>query len=533
MAGDALSENAHNEQHEKEKEDVPTGHGVSPSPAAPSPSAALPHDLSFGRMLTLTLVLANASFMNTAIAQICVIELPQISHDLAIPLGRQQWVITTNSLVASCSLLLFGRLADLLGRRLIFCIGAVGIALSCLVAPFAPHEIPFFVFRGIQGLSSAACLPTAVGIIFSSYPTAKGRLYAISSFSAGFPFGNVIGSVLGGIVGQFLSWKWAFWIVAIETSIMAGLAFLVIPHDRRIARLHLGDFVSALRDLDLFGLALITAALVCLLVALSEGNVVGWKTPWVLVLLCTSCALFLPAFLIWENFHARRGRHAKMLIKLALFKNSTYVAAQVVCFIFWACFNIFLVFATYLYQDYQGLSEIETTLRFLPSGIAGVLAVFASSQIVARIDGYWLTIFGILAVAVASLLFAIPIPADTTYWAYGFPGMVIVTLGADTLYPCLTLLVMRTVSQEDQASGAAIFQTIGQIGRALGLSIATVISITASHQTGAETATGSSSAAATLDGYRAANWFSFAFGMCAVLVAVVMFRGCGKLAKID
>lgn len=86
----------------------------------------------------MTLVLVNASFMNTAIAQICVIELTQISNDLAIPLGRQQWIVTTNSLAASCSLLLFGRLADLLGHRLIFCIGAMGMALSCLVAPPAP-----------------------------------------------------------------------------------------------------------------------------------------------------------------------------------------------------------------------------------------------------------------------------------------------------------------------------------------------------------------------------------------------------------
>lgn len=533
MTGNALPEGTpHERLDQQEKQDVATGNGVSSSPPE-MPAPAPPQDFSFGRLLTVTLVLANASFMNTAIAQICVIELPQISHDLAIPLGRQPWVITTNSLAASCSLLLFGRLADLLGRRLIFCIGAVGIAISCLVAPFAPHEIPFFVFRGIQGLSSAACLPTAVGIIFSSYPTAKGRLYAISTFSAGFPLGNVIGSVLGGIVGQYLSWKWAFWIVAIETSIMAALALLVIPHDRRIARLQLGNYLSALRGLDWSGLAMITAALICLLVALSEGNVVGWKTSWVLALLCASCILFLPAFLIWEHLLARRGQHDKMLVKLALFENGTYAAAQVVCFIFWACFNIFLVFATYLYQDYQGLTEIQTTLRFLPSGITGVLAVFASSQIVARIDGYWLTIFGILAVAAASLLFAIPIPPDTTYWAYGFPGMIIVTLGADTLYPCLTLLVMRSVPHEDQASGAAIFQTIGQIGRSLGLAIATAISITVSHQTGTRTATSSSSAAATLEGYRAANWFSFAFGLSAALVTIIMFRGCGKLAKLD
>lgn len=218
----------------------------------------------------------------------------------------------------------------------------------------------------------------------------------MSTFSAGFPLGNIIGSVLGGIVGQFLSWKWAFWIVAIETGIVAALAFLVIPQGRRVARMQFDDYMTALRRLAWPGLIIITAALVCLLVALSEGNVVGWQTPWVLALLCGSCLLFLPAFLIREYLLARRGRHGEMLVKLALFKNHTYTAFQVVCFVFWARLNSFLVFATYLYQDYQGLNEVETALQFLPSGITGVLAVFASSQIVARFDGYWLTSLGIL-----------------------------------------------------------------------------------------------------------------------------------------
>jgi hypothetical protein len=89
--------------------------------------------------------------------------------------------------------------------------------------------------------------------------------------------------------------------------------------------------------------------LMLLLVALTEGNVVGWTSPWVLTLLVASCALFLPSFVFWELPSERQLDSRPPLMKLSVFKARMYCAVQAIVFIFWAAFNNFLVFAAYFY----------------------------------------------------------------------------------------------------------------------------------------------------------------------------------------
>lgn len=394
----------------------------------------------------------------------------------------------------------------------------VGMAVSCFVTPFAPDEIVFDIFRAMQGLSGAAALPTAVSIIFAALPEGKAQVYAISCFSAGFPLGNAVGCVLGGVIGQSLSWKWAFWTMAVETAVGTLLAFTVIPKDASETCATNGRR-SLEKHLDWFGLPLVMACLVCLLLALSLGNVVGWATPWIPTLMVTSLVILLPGFLFRQKWLAEHGRESQVLVKTSLFRNKVFSTAQVVCFVFWACFNVFLVFATYLYQDYQGLDEIQTTLRFLPSGVTGVVAVWCTSQLLSRVDGNIITGVGMLLIGIASLLFAAPLPTETTYWAYGFPAMVLLTLGGDSLYPCLTFLAMRSIPKEDQGIGAALFQTLGQVGRSLGIAIATAVS------TGVAQAQKSQNQhEAQLHGYRAANWLNFGLSVSAAVLAACVFR---------
>ena len=85
--------------------------------------------------------------------------------------------------------------------------------------------------------------------------------------------------------------------------------------------------------------------------------------------------------------------------------------------------------------------------------------------------------FGIVCCATSSFLFAVPIPPRTTYWAYGFPAMGLSVFGADTLFPSLVLFNSHSLPQEDQALGCALINAVGQVGRAVGLAIATAIQV--------------------------------------------------------
>lgn len=468
----------------------------------------------------------------TAITLACVVVLPTIGRDLDIPEARQQWLISASSLAYACTLPFWGRVADIVGRRFIFRFGLACVSLSCLVAPFAPGEVAFDIFLALQGFGAAAATPSAVGIIFGVFPAGKSQIYAMSAFSAGFPLGNVIGNILGGIIAQSLNWRWVFWIMAIAIAITYGLSLLLIPplpKDLEIQSVPLKQRLRTLIvEMDWAGLLLCSAMLVLLLVALTEGNIAGWTSPMVLTLLIISC-LLLPAFIVWELRLEKLGLRPPPLLKLSIFKSRTYCAAQAVSFIFWAAFNNFLVFATYFYQYYQGLSVLETTLRFLPTGVAGVITICVASQILSRVSGYAVVLWGTACVSVACLLFAVPIPPDTSYWAYGFPAMIILTIGADTLYPCTALFVMQSVPEDDQAMGAAIFQTLSQVGRSIGLAIATAIQIAVTKHQNTANVGGLEDKEALLSGYRAAYWFSFAIGVASIAIAAYSFRGAGKL----
>lgn len=84
--------------------------------------------------------------------QSVVIILPTIGHHLNIPESRQQWIVSSYSLTFGCFLLLWGRIADIYGKRLIFILGSVWVTAVTAANAFVPNEIAFDVFRGLHGL---------------------------------------------------------------------------------------------------------------------------------------------------------------------------------------------------------------------------------------------------------------------------------------------------------------------------------------------------------------------------------------------
>jgi MFS family permease len=91
--------------------------------------------------------------------------------------------------------LLWGRLADIYGRRLIFLWGSVFFTIFAIVTPFVPNEIGFDILRGLNGLAAAAMAPTALGILGTTFPPGKMKDVAFGCFGAGAPLGGVMGNI--------------------------------------------------------------------------------------------------------------------------------------------------------------------------------------------------------------------------------------------------------------------------------------------------------------------------------------------------
>lgn len=466
-----------------------------------------------------------------------VILLPTIGNDLSIPDSRQQWIISAYNLTFGCFLLLWGRIADLYGRRKIFVLGSAWVTISTMVNPFIPNEIAFDLVRGMQGLGAAANVPTALGILGTTFPPGRAKNYAFSMYAAGAPMGSICGNLLGGLIASYAHWTWVFWALAMLAAVVTVAGYFLIPPPPpppagTATTIGTGKHASA--TVDWVGAVLITVGLMVLLFALTEGNVVGWSTPWVPVLIVVA-VIFVTLFVFWQRHLEKTGKRTP-LMKVSVFKSLRFSAGMLIMVLFFACFNGYLVFVTYYFQDFQGLSPIQTTLRFIPTGVVGVLTAAVTGRLVGILPTYVLLGFGNLCCTVSCLLFALPIPPTTTYFAYGLPAMILSVLGADTAWPCLTLFASHSLPQADQSMGGALVNAAGQFGRAIGLAIGTAIQTAVMASDRGTTVQKSGQMESwdqpTLKGLQAAQYFNFALGLTSLLVVTMAFRGTGIVGKV-
>ncbi|OAQ72534.1 drug resistance protein [Pochonia chlamydosporia 170] len=493
--------------------------------------------MSKARCIALVATVTGAAFVNVLNIQSVVIILPTIGNHLDIPESRQQWIVSSYSLAFGCFLLLWGRIGDIYGKRLIFILGSVWVTCVTAANPFIPNEIGFNLFRGFQGLGAAATVPTAIGILGVTFPPGKAKNYAFSTYGAGAPLGSVCGNLLSGLIAEYANWKWVFGALAILSAIITTASIFLIPPPPPSVKLADTDAKAPPQKVDWLGATLITIALIALNFSLTEGNVVGWSTPWVPVLVVTA-VLLIALFTTWQMYLERRhGRNLSRapLIKVSVFRNARFSAAMLIMGLFFTAFNNYLIFTTYFFQDFQGLSPLSTMLRYIPTGVTGVIVALIVAQLLSRIPTLFILVCGTLATSVACLLYAVPIAPTTSYWAYGFPAMVLAVMGADTVWPCLTLFTSQALPREDQAIGGALINAVGQFGRSIGLAVGTAIQTAAmARERGVPVMEAGPTRpwdGASLTGLRAANWANFGFGVAALVVVLLAFRNMDIIGK--
>ncbi|KAK1983636.1 major facilitator superfamily transporter [Colletotrichum cereale] len=480
--------------------------------------------MSTARSIALVTTVSGASFMNTLSVQAVVIILPTIGRDIGIPESRLQWIVSAYSLTFGCFLLLWGRIADIYDKRIIFIAGTAWLAVMTLANPFIPNEIAFNLFRGLQGLGAAANVPTAIGILGTTFPPGKTKTYAFVAYGAGVPLGSVFGTILSGFIAQYANWRWVFGVMAFLAALVALAGFFFIPPTAPAPK---EKIVSARKSVDWIGGCLITVGLLALMLALTEGNVVGWTTPWITILIVVSF-IIISLFWFWQRYLEFQTDRLP-LMKTSIFHSGKFCAALAIMGLFFASFNNFLIFATYFYQDYQAKSILTTTLYFLPTGIGGIFVAWAAALLISRVPTYLLLVCGNVSVSIACLLFATPIPTDTSYFAYGLPAMVLSVIGADMAWPTLILFVSKALPQEDQALGGALVNSVGQVGRSIGLAISTAVQTAIMAKARGVSVENAGPVEEwdqpSLDGLRAANWMNFALGITSLTIVVLFFRG--------
>ncbi len=380
------------------------------------------------------------------------VALPSIQKDLGASISGLEWTINGYTLSFAVLLATGGRLGDIFGRRRMFLTGVVIFALSSATAGFAVDQTALVVSRVVQGVGAALMMPGTLSIITDAFPPEE-RGKAMGTWAGVSALALAIGPVLGGFLTEHVSWRAIFYI-NIPVAIGAVAASLFAVRESRDT--------SVGRDVDYAGVAVLTAGLTALVLALVEGNSWGWGSPEIIGLLAVA-AVALPAFVFVEN------RVKAPMVQFDLLSDRNFLGAVVVALIItFAMMGVFFFLALYM-QDILHYSPLEAGVRFLPSTLMIVGVAPVAGRLSDRFGPRWLIAGGLTLVA-ASLFSFSGIAVDSGYLDL-LPGFMLLGIGVAMTMSPMTSAAMNAVPVQKAGIASGVLSMFRMVGGSLGIAV--------------------------------------------------------------
>lgn len=318
---------------------------------------------------------ALAAFMSSLDGTIVNIALPTISDVFDLPSSSVAWVSTIYLLVMAGSLLVVGKLTDIIGYRKIFLTGFVLFTLGSFACGFLPEMTGMFsllllsrVFQALGGVMMTVIAPAMLSRYMPGAARAKGMSVVVLFAS----LGMALGPTLGGLLTEYLSWNWIFYINVPVGIAALMLGIFVLPRDEK-AKFTLKGFDGA-------GAVLIFVGLAALLYAFSEGYKLGWTSAPVLICIVLA-VLCIAAFIVCER------KVKSPILDLNLFKNPSFLLLNVVlCVMYFTLAGAQYLLPFYL-QLIQSLSTFESGVVLTVMSLGIMTAGVLSGQIYAKMVG--------------------------------------------------------------------------------------------------------------------------------------------------
>jgi EmrB/QacA subfamily drug resistance transporter len=280
-----------------------------------------------GRALVIASVMSSM-FMIAIEATIVSTAMPQIVAQLG-GLDIYSWIFSSFLLTQTAMTVVFGKMADVYGRKPMMLVGIAIFLIGSILAGFAGSMMTMVLFRLIQGVGAGAIQPVGMTIVADLYPARErgkiqGYLASVWAISA------VLGPLTGGLIIRHWSWPWIFWInIPIGIVAAAGFGFFLKEHAKHERR-----------SIDILGAGLFTVAVASLLIALTEaGRSDGPLGVVAAVLFCGSSILFIfqerravdpmISFALWSLRPIAAANGAGALASMALIGLTTFLPMYV------------------------------------------------------------------------------------------------------------------------------------------------------------------------------------------------------------
>jgi EmrB/QacA subfamily drug resistance transporter len=417
---------------------MPKTHVSKTRPAKPAPA---PRPLTHPEIRAIVLGIMLAMFLGALDQTIVATALPTIGRHFA-NLGDLSWVVTAYLLTATAVTPLYGKLSDIHGRRAMMLI-AIGIFVAgSLACALAPSMTALIFSRALQGMGGGGLMALAQTIIADIVsPRERGRYQGY--IGAVFASSSIGGPVLGGFLTQHVDWSLIFWI-----NLPLGLAALGMTSNvlKRV------PYVPRKHQLDVVGAALMMAAAVALLLALSWG---GRRFDWISA---PFGALLATSAVLWGLFAWRLVLAEEPFLPLAVLGNPVVRCAALAGACSMATLVGMTIFVPLYFEVVLHMSASQSGLALIPLLGATVTFSTVTGRLMVHVIHYKrMPLIGLTQSILALAVLAI--------WPASMPTALVLLLlfmvgaGVGTLFPISTVCMQNAVTQHQMgvATGAANF----------------------------------------------------------------------------
>jgi EmrB/QacA subfamily drug resistance transporter len=462
------------------------------------------------RRWLILVVIALAQLMVVLDATVMNIALPSAQRDLGFSNVDRQWIVTAYSLSFGSLLLFCGRLADLIGRKVMFITGLAGFAVASAIGGASVNFGMLVTARACQGIFGAMLAPAALSLLATTFtiPRERGKAFGIyGSVAAG---GGAVGLLLGGALTSYLSWRWCLYInLVFAGAAIIGALLLLKKQPRSPARL------------DVPGVLLVSSGVFCLVYGFSNAATHGWTATSTYGFLAVGVVL-LAAFAFWMG----RSSHPLLPPRVVLDRNrgAAYLGTLIVGIGLFGS----LLFLTYYLQDTLHYSPVITGLAFLPQ-VAGIATASNLSNILLlpRIGPKPIIATG-LTLAALAMAWLTRLGPHSGYATDILGPLIVAGFGFGLMFSTAFNTGTYGVAPQDTGVASASVNTGQQLGGSIGTALLNTIvaSATTSYLVGH--AHGKPSAALTqlalVHGYTTAFWWTAAIFLGGAIL-------CGSLMR--
>ncbi|MGH3346305.1 MAG: MDR family MFS transporter [Nocardioides sp.] len=454
------------------KRDAVTQDPPSPPGAAPMSHREVLEALS-GLLLAMFVAMLSSTVVSNA--------LPRIVTDLEGSQTGYTWIVVATLLTMTATTPIWGKLADLVSKKVLVQSALVIFSIGSLVAGFAPSMEVLIGARAFQGLGVGG-LTALVQVVIASMVSPRERGRYAGYIGATFAMATVSGPLIGGLLVDTVGWRWCFF-VGIP---VAAVAFVVLQKT-----LHL-PVVHREVSIDYLGATLLVGGVSLLLVWVSlAGTQFAWGSPTSLALVVAGLAVLAAAMYV----EMRMAREP--VIPMRLFRDRTTTLATVASVLIGLAMFGSTVYLSQYFQLARGMSPTEAGLM----SIAMVGGLLVSSIVTGRIitdTGYWkrYLVGGMVLVIVGlGLLATID---DTTGLVRVGLYMAVLGLGLGATMQNLVLAVQNNTAQADMGAASSVVAFFRSMGGSIG---ASVLGAVLAHRVAASVADGMADAGIPVGGH--------------------------------